>query len=404
MVCLGAFAVSLLFSWGLHHAGLPRPRWDALSDLLMGDLMEYPATFQSLHHAAFFYNTPPASLPAAMFSAVAYPPFASALLAALYFVPHPTFVFLTVAIAWLGTVLFGVGRTLGRLGVHPSVAILLPASLLLISFPVQRLLHQGNIELAVWILASTGTYAFFGQRYSLAAGLWGAAAAVKLYPLLLLTLLFPKKRYGALIVGAAVFLGVSWLSLYWMGPTVTVAWHGSLHNVFGYQHLRASEWSFRELVANHSAFSFVKLATQIAHTSSSNLTFPYYLGGASLFIWAFFRKLARLPLTNQLLGVTVCMVSLPTVSYYHTLVHLFTPLLALMLDASTAQRAGIYIRGLRTSLLLFIPLLMPYTLFTFPQSLLFCGLIQTVVLGALFLCALEFPFFVPTLQGTIESA
>jgi hypothetical protein len=43
-------------------------------------------------------------------------------------------------------------------------------------------------------------------------------------------------------------------------------------------------------------------------------------------------------------------------------------------------------------MLLFLPLFAPFTVLTFPAAFLFCGIVQSLVLLALFFCALEFPF------------
>lgn len=74
------WAATLIFSgisvavaaWA-HWEGMPQTRWDGLSDPLLGDLMEYPATYRLLHSAAFFTNRSPGAIPSTMFSAVAYP-------------------------------------------------------------------------------------------------------------------------------------------------------------------------------------------------------------------------------------------------------------------------------------------------------------------------------------------
>ena len=389
---LAALVASVLIAIAMRQMGLPQTRWNPLSDPLMGDLMEYPGTFQLLHTAAFFDNALPGGLPKPMFSAVAYPPFASVLLAPLYLTAHPALLFLSAALVWLAGALWWVYSAFIRTGVARATAILLPLTLTITAFPVLRLIHQGNIELLVWVLTATGTYSFVRRHHSVAAGLWGLAAAVKFYPLLLLLPLVPQQRYRALLFGCSIFLISSWLALWWLGPTTAIAFNGSFHNVFGYQQLRTAEWSLRELVANHSAFSFVKLGAQMFHLSSSRLALPYYISGGLLFFGVFLVRLAKMPVANQLLGVTVAMLLLPTVSYYHTLVHLYAPLLLLLFVALQAHQAGLQVAGLRTSLSLFIPLFVPYTLCTFPHVFLFCGLVQSCALGLLFLCALQYPF------------
>ena len=300
--------------------------------------------------------------------------------------------FLCLAFVGLTLAIWFTRRALHRAGLSVACATWLPLSVVLLSFPVQRLVHQGNIELLVWAFTAAGVWAFLRERNHLASGLWALAGAMKLYPLVLLLLLLPQRCYRAILLGVGVFLGVSWLSLWWLGPTVAEAWQGSFRNVFGYQSVRASEWSLRELVANHSFFWLVKLGAQIAHIPPSKLTLPYYACGAALMGWAFIARLRLMPVANQLLAITVFMLLLPQVSYFHTLVHLYAPLFLLGLTALGAQHTGTEIRGLQGTMLVCAFLLTPYTLLTFPHAFLFCGLLQSLALVILFLCALEFPF------------
>ena len=386
------FCLSLVVAaWG-HHAHSPPTRWDPLSDPLLGDLMEYPGTYCLLHTTGFFQKSSASVLPERMLSAVAYPPFAAAVLAPVYRLGSPVWNFLCLAAVGLILAIRLTSRALHRAGLSTACATLLPLSLVLLSFPVERLIHQGNIELLVWAFTATGVWASMRNRNQTAAGLWALAGAMKLYPLVLLLLLLPRRCYRAIFLGAGVFVGVSWLSLWWLGPTVAEAWRGSLRNVFGYQNLRASEWSLRELVANHSIFWLVKLGALIAHIPSSRLTLPYYICGAALMVWAFIARLRHMAVANQLLAITAFMLLLPQVSYFHTLVHLYAPLLLLGFTALRAQRTGTEVRGLGGTMLLGAFLLSPYTLLTFPHAFLFCGLLQSLALVILFLCALEFPF------------
>ena len=403
LVYIAGLIASLVVSAGARAVGLPESCWNPLSDPLMGDLMEYPATFQLLHSAAFFDNGLPRALPTAMFSGFAYPPFAAVVLAPLYRTPVPVWIFLSVALCWLGAVFSWVRRALLHAGLAHSFAVFFPLLLALSSFPVQRLVHQGNIELLVWVFVAAGTYAFVKERHEVAAGLWGMAAAMKLYPFLLLILLVPKRQYRACLLGCTTFFSLSWLSLWWLGPTTAAALRGCTRGVLGYHQLRTAEWSLREVVANHSAFTLVKLCAHIAHVPSPKLVVPYYLCGAGVFLWVFFGRLARLPVPNQLLAVTVCMLVAPAISYYHTLVHLYAPLLLLTFVAIEAKRVGVKIAGLQGTLLLFIPLCMPYTLVAFPRLFAFWGLVQLAALSSLFLCALQYPFPLPrrSLQAAV---
>lgn len=385
--CLTAFVSCL--EW---HAGMQHARWDTLSDPFLGDLMEYPGTYLLLHHPGFFCKDAPGSLPVPMFSAVAYPPLATALIAPLYLLGNVMCNFICLAFASLLVGFLFIRRALLERGLPSIVAIFLPLALLVMSFPIQRLVHQGNIELILWIFASTGICAFLNKRDNIAAIFWGLAAAMKLFPILLLILFLPKRRYRAFVIGGLTFFGSTVLALWWLGPSISVAWHGSLQNVFGYQSLRVSEWTLRELVANHSFFGVAKIIAMIMHLPLQRLTPIYYLCGAVVMAWAFFGKLWKMPVTNQLLAVSVFMVMFPPISYYHTLIHLYAPLLLLIFLAIQSAKSKVTVRGLQQTMLLFVPLLVPYTLLTFPSFLMFCGIIQALVLAALFVCALQFPF------------
>jgi hypothetical protein len=162
--------------------------------------------------------------------------------------------------------------------------------------------------------------------------------------------------------------------------------------VFGYQVVRVSQWSLHELVANHTVFDLAKFVAIFAHVPLEKLTVPYYACGALVMGMAFFGKLWKMPVANQLLAVTAFMVMLPPISYFYTLVHLYAPLLVLVFVAIRADKAGVQVWGLKLTLLLFVPLLASFMLFTFPHLYLFGGLVQALVLVALFLCALRYPF------------
>jgi len=205
-------------------------------------------------------------------------------------------------------------------------------------------------------------------------------------------------------LGVATFAGATVLALWWLGPTMGVARRGSLQNVFGYQGLRASEWSLRELAANHSAFTLAKLAAMMTGVPLAWLTLPYYACGAAVMGWAFFGRLWRMPMANQLLAVTAFMVMFPPVAYFHTLVHMYAPLVVLLFVAIRAERAGVQVRGLNLTVMLFVPLFAAFTLFKFPRVLLFDGLVQAALLVAIFGCAMRYPFAVPEVKAEIPSA
>lgn len=348
------------------------------------DLLEYRGTFGFLHTAAFYRNPVTPS--------VAYPPVGALLYAVLYATGRPVLAYLLLALAWLGMLWWSVSRKLREEGIGTAVAMGFVATVLVASFPILGLLQAGNLELFVWMLTASGVWLLVSGRDDEAAAAWGLAAGIKLYPVIFLVLLLGRRRWRAFGVGVSVFLLASVVAMLWMGPSLSVAWHGSLANVFGYQGKRVGEWNLHELAANHSAFGLVKFLATIVGASTAKWTLPYYVAGAVVFAAAYFGRLRKMPLANQVLGVSVFMVMLPPVSYFYTLVHLYAPWLMLMLVAERAEKTGEVVPGLRGTLMLFLPLFASFTLMTFPKVFLFGGLVQGAVLVMLFFCALMFPF------------
>jgi hypothetical protein len=381
------FVLTLLVSCLEFRAGMNRYRWIPFDTPYFRDLLEEAPTFRLLHTAAFFDLT--------NLSPVAYPPFGVIQLALLYSSGHPAIFFLVLAAAALGFAVWGVRRALVGSGIDRRTATLFPLTLALVSFPIERLVIQGNIEIFLWIFAAAGTWAYLRDRDDVAAVFWGLAAASKLYPVVLLVLLLPRRKYRAFAVGVLVFVAVSVLSMVYLGPDLGAVWRGSLQNVFGYQQLRAAELSTRELHANHSLFLLVKFAAAVSGLSALTLIKPYYVCGGVLFAVVFFGRLRKMPVANQLLGVSVFMLTLPTISYFHTMVNLYAPLLVLFFLAIRADRTGVRIEGLSTTILLFLPLFASFQLFTFPTLFLFCGVVQAVLLLFLFLFAVQYPFAEP---------
>jgi glycosyl transferase family 87 len=391
--------LTLLAGWVKYREGTSPYNWNPLSDRLFFDLDEYPGTYTFLHTAAFFNNIPDKPWPYPIWNPVAYPPFAAVVMAPLYAFRIPGLLYLVAAAAWLILLLTWSVRWLRRAGISSASAIGFPLTVILLSFPIARLIHQGNIELVVWMLTALGVWAFWRGSNDAAAVLLGLAAAMKLFPIVLLGLLLPRGRYRAFALGIGTFVGATVASLCWLGPSIGIAWRGSLHNVFGYQGRRMAELSLPSLASNHSVGELVKVAVFLAHGSPEKMTLPYYAAGAALLGFVFFKKLWKLPEANQLLALSTFMVMLPTISYFHTLVHLYAPLAVLCALAIRAQEAGVTVPGLKTTMLLFLPLFAPFTVLNFPRLLMFCGLLQAVVLMALFLRAAEYPLQLPGKRG-----
>ena len=388
---LATLAFTVLVAYVEYRMGFSRFHYNPLTGDRYQDLMEFMPVYRLLHSAAFFDGIGE--------SRVAYPPFGAVLYALIYATGHPVAFYLGTATAWVAVCIWGIRRALIRQGVGAVAAALFPLTLTLTSFPLAGLLQRGNLELYVWIFAATGTWLFFRGKPDEAAVFWGLAAAMKLYPVLFLALLLPCRRWRAFAVGLGTFVGVSVASMAWLGPSIQIAWHGALRNIFGYQGRRAGEWTLHELMANHTAYHLAKFAAAAAGAPVAKLAIGYYLCGAAVLALAFFGKLWRMPVGNQLLALTAFMVGFPPVSYFYTLVQLYAPCLVLLFVAVWAERVGVKIKGLWYTTLLFVPLFSSFMLFTFPRVFLFGGLVQGLLLVVLFLCAIQYRFEVPELAA-----
>jgi hypothetical protein len=378
------FLLALVVGWIEYRLGWPLPKYNPLGNPRHEDLLEFIPLYRLLHTAAFFSGVGQ--------SRVAYPPLGAVVYAVIYATRHPVAFYRATAAVWLAGGVLGVKYALMKRGIGVWPATLFPLTLVVVSFPIAGLLQQGNIELFMWIAAGLGTWLFLRGRDDAAAVLWGVAAAMKLYPVILLSLLLPRGKWRAFAVGVAAFVGVTVLSLMWLGPSVAVAWHGSLENTFGYQGSRVSEFSWHELAANHSVFGLARFLSKVAGVPPAKLPLAYYAGGALVMGLAFFGRLWKMPVANQLLAVTAFMVMFPPVSYFYALVHLYAPFLVLLFLGIRAEQAGVKIAGLRGTMLLFVGLFASFTLFTFPHAFLYGGLIQALMLVMMFVCSLEYPF------------
>jgi hypothetical protein len=364
--------------------GVAEIGWNPLADRLFGDLLENRPVFALLHTPDFFTGRESAP--------VSYPPLSTVFLGGLYATGHPTAVYLTIAAVWLGAVCWAIRRRLIGYGLGALVATCFPVLLVAVSFPIAGLLQRGNIELFVWLFAAMGVLAYVSCRNVAAGILWGVAGAMKLYPLVFLLLLLTRRDVRAVLAGLSVFALASFAAIAYLGPTVAVAAKGALHLVFGYQGIRAGEWSMHELAANHSFFGLVKVAAVLLNRNPTFWILPYYLIGVALFLWLYTKRIARMPEANQLLAVTAFMLMLPPISYFYTLVHLYAPWLVLVFLYIRSSRDGVRIPGLKSAIFLFLPLFVSFTLLTYAKLLMFGGLVQAVVLYGLLACALQYPF------------
>ncbi|MEO6923950.1 MAG: glycosyltransferase family 87 protein, partial [Bryocella sp.] len=281
------------------------------------DVLVYKGRFSLYHTAKFFTSR--------AYSSFAYPAGSAPLYEALYGTADAVSTYLIVSCSLIAVGLGGAVLFLKKRG---AVALVLP--LLLLSFPMVFLVQRGNIEVVLWALVALGLVVYRRGWTVAAAILFGLAAAMKLYPILLLGLFLKRKRdVPALVIGVVTALAATGAAIAYTGPTFAVAANGFFTGVSRFQSHYVDVVSKVEVGFDHCLFSPLKYYAYLHHLSPAPWK-PAYFAIAGVVTLLLFLRVRTLPFLNRVLFLVTAMVSLPPVSFTYTLVHLYVPLLFLM--------------------------------------------------------------------------
>lgn len=317
LVLLGSMAINLMFQHFTHrpllNARLWSPGWDRF-----GDFWHYQALFKNYHQAAFFTSA----------EHFAYPAPCAIIYAFLYSLgPHAQLYFdllLWATAITSGALLF---RAWLRAGLcwKPAAGLLLLMGLG--SYPWHMLHDRANLELFVYLLTASGFWAFLLGKHKLAASLWGAAGALKIYPLLLLAVYLRRRNLRTLLLGCLVCFTVLMLSFWWVGPTIRIAFVGMVNGVHGFTRSYGGQARKEELFIDHSLLGFLKqlftLGSTKRHVAQDKTQKVYALALLLTVPYLYLRRFRYLPIPNQLCILVLAMVLLPPVSYDYTLIHTY---------------------------------------------------------------------------------
>lgn len=269
-----------------------------------------------------------------------YPAALGVALGLLYKLAHPLQAYFLVCLAGAMAWAFWLIRGLARRGVAWGPATIFVLTVVATSWPLWVLFNTGNLEGLVVIVGSAGLLAFVRRRWWLAAGLFGVAGAMKIFPLLLLGLLLSRRRYREFAGGIVTAIAVTLISLAVLGPSIRIA--QSMIN----RGLRVVTVEDALAVAsggpdtNHSLYVAVRYAVLVAHHrhprgQSANpmvdaaMLRPVFDGYivcvALLGIASYVVRIRHLPMLNQILILSCCAVTLPPLSRDYTLLHLLVP-------------------------------------------------------------------------------
>jgi len=279
-----------------------------------------------------------------------YPAPLAVVFALLFRLPHPLAIYVGLCIVGLTCWAVWLARGLAATGVKGSHTVAFVVMILAASWPVVALLNTANIEGLIAIMLAAGVYAVLRERFWLGATLIGLAAAMKLFPFILLALLISRRRYCELIWGLAVAALTTLASLAALGPTILAA---QRHIADGFRFINEAfilSTQRDALNYSHSLFSILKFAIALiarllgSHASYSLLNTSlrvYMIAAAIVGIALYFGIIRKLPMLNQVLALTICAVLLPPLSADYTLIELLLPFGLLCLYAIESERADL---------------------------------------------------------------
>jgi len=287
-----------------------------------------------------------------------YPATTGLAIAFFYKFPHPVLAYLCfLALLIVGGAWLWAAR-LRKRGIS-AVAAALFVIAFVASYPLRFELQRANIEGIVVLFTAGAILCFLHRRYWLTATLIGIAAAMKIFPIILLGLLFSRRKYKQMVWGVGVAILADLGSLWLLGPSIAVAHRQIAHGIAMFQQIYVETTNKSMLICDHSLFALVKLLLiKFGRANAPHLlhiAVPIYLATAALTgLLFFFFVIRKLPFLNQVLILTLCAVSLPPTSFDYTLLHLAVPFALLSLYALDVWNAGDAIpAGLNAAMALF---------------------------------------------------
>jgi hypothetical protein len=312
------------------------------------DIFVYKGRFTLYHSARFFTSRG--------YSAFAYPAGAAPIYEAFYATASATDTYIVLSAL---SIVSALAAALVYLRRRALMHLLLP--LLLLCFPLVFLVQRANIELLLWLIVALGIIAYRRGLAIAAAVLFGIAAAVKLYPILLLALFLKPGRsrsrqdLPAFGIGLLTAILTTAAAIATTGPTFAIAARGFFTGVSRFQGHYVDTVSKVEIAFDHCLFSPFKYLAYTQHVSPAPWRTTYYLCAATLALLLFLR-IRTLPFLNRLVFLVAAMVCLPPVSFTYTLVHLYLPMLLLLGALAASTKPPTALAALALLLFLMLPL------------------------------------------------
>ena len=259
-----------------------------------------------------------------------YPPFAHVFMLPFTLIPY-TYAFAIFAILSIGMIVAPIGLALRGLSRPILISVLISG--FVFTYPMLMIIDRGNIQGITTGFCLIGLWFFMGNKYKAAAALIGIAAALKIYPILLMLLFLKRRRYGEFFIGCAVaaVLTLGALATFEGGIKANViGFVGGLSSFTGGSLnpdlLIPRNHSFSSLLSYLSTKNIFPL-NEIVENLLANLG-PYYLVIFSCLILLSVTK-HKYNENQTLLLICLAMISIPFVTYGYALSVLFLVLIHL---------------------------------------------------------------------------
>jgi hypothetical protein len=302
--------------------------------------------------------------------------------------PHPRTLFAFLMLVVIAILALAFLRILIREGLSFPASAAFVAVTLILSYPLIFVLQRWNIEILLWLVSSIAVWSFFNGRTALASSFAGLAASLKFYPLIFLGLLLPRRKYAAFALGVAVFIFITLLSLYGIGPTIGQAakWDNEQIAAFG-KYFVGSVWA---LGYDHSFYGLFKAFTLHWHPDYIVWAHRYTVSMAILCAALYFLRIWRLPFPNQILFLSILSVTLAPMSYDYTLLNLYPAFAMLVVLSLRMERGAPRVPYLTTYMVLFALIFTPESYVIF-RAVRYGAQVRSICLVVMLLMALTSP-------------
>ncbi|WP_419804456.1 glycosyltransferase family 87 protein [Terriglobus sp.] len=261
------------------------------------------------------------------------------LLRPLFATSRPFILFLVILFVLSAILAYVFARAMKSTGMAGTTLLLFVTGTILLSYPMAFEYLRGNVEIVLFSLTAFGLIAWWRQKPYLAALLFGVAGACKIYPLILVGLLFSERRWRAVGLAFLTAIAVTLASAWAFGPTVhdALAWNGFQLGLFQKRYAGIPS----QLGYDHSFFGLIKFVTLPWHPVLTWAVPIYVRTAALLSLVLYFLRIRHLPRLNQVLILSILSVTLPPVSYDYTLLALYPPLVLLSMEITRRAYAGV---------------------------------------------------------------